>query len=85
MVMPNIFCRLPELYYIGFIPEALLLWNYVIWRIYKREMAQLFKELEHDKNDVYDIFSFVSSQIEKYTLMISSLKWIKISTPKVEF
>ena len=51
MVMPNIFYAqiTPELYYIGFIPGviATLLGNMLAGvAIYKREMAQLFKELE---------------------------------------
>jgi len=51
MVMPNIFYAqvTPDLYYIGFIPGVLatVLGTMLAGRaIYKREMAQLFKELE---------------------------------------
>ena len=51
MVMPNIFYAqiTPELYYIGFIPGviATVLGTMLAGvAIYKREMAQLFKELE---------------------------------------
>ena len=51
MVMPNIFYAkiTPDLYYIGFIPGliATVLGSMLAGlAIYKREMAQLFKELE---------------------------------------
>jgi putative ABC transport system permease protein len=51
MVMPNIFYTqvTPDLYYIGFIPGVLatVLGTMLAGlAIYKREMAQLFKELE---------------------------------------
>ena len=51
MVMPNIFYAqiTPELYYIGFIPGviATVLGTMLAGvAIYKREMAQLFEELE---------------------------------------
>ena len=51
MVMPNIFYAkiTPDLYYIGFIPGliATVLGTMLAGlAIYKREMAQLFKELE---------------------------------------
>ena len=51
MVMPNVFYAkvTPELYYIGFIPGVLatVLGTMLAGlAIYKREMSQLFKELE---------------------------------------
>jgi putative ABC transport system permease protein len=51
MIMPNIFYAqvTPDLFYIGFIPGvfATVLGTMLAGRaIYKREMAQLFKELE---------------------------------------
>ena len=51
MILPNVFYAkvTPDLYYIGFIPGVLatVLGTMLAGRaIYKREMAQLFKELE---------------------------------------
>jgi putative ABC transport system permease protein len=51
IIMPNVFYAqvTPELYYIGFMPGVLatVLGTMLAGRaIYKREMAQLFKELE---------------------------------------
>jgi putative ABC transport system permease protein len=51
MVMPNVFYAkiTPDLYYIGFIPGLIATFLGTMLAgiaIYKREMAQLFKELE---------------------------------------